>query len=444
MMRIQYIISLLWISIPLLCGDTTALKKRADVCFNEESFEEAIALYTECYATNNNDLQSLFNSALCLLKIGKFADAIFIFEKLIPRVQDPTTLKYNTAYAYKADGKLDTAINLLEMLIKEKPDHDDAHLALGFAYIQKGDFERGWKQHSRYLKKANKNGDTLRELLRTHALVGKKIVLHYEGGLGDTLLFIRYAERIKMLGAEVTCLVQKPLIKILERCPYIDHLQPYELPLPPYDALATLMSLPAIFEDTEDTFPVSIPYLYPDPALIKIWQKTIATYDGIKIGITWQSDVHNDVSRLPIARRGIPLTLFEPLLKDSRFTFFSLQCFEGIEQIKELSPDCRLITYQDFDLSHGAFMDTAALIANLDLVIAVDSAVANISGALGIPTLLLLPYVTDWRWIAGRTDSPWYPMHHIFKQPAPFDWLNVVTEVTAFLESYYNSKKELS
>ncbi len=443
-MYLKYIVAWICIYTPYALCDIALLKHRAEQCGNAEQFEEAIQLYKECYQANPSDIQSLFNSALCSLKIGNIDEAVFIFEKLIPCVQDPTLLRYNIAYAHKANGNLNAAISLLEALITEKPEHDDAHLALGFAYIQKGDFIRGWKQHSRYLKKAGKNGDALRELLRTNTIAGKKIVLHYEGGLGDTLLFIRYAETLKLLGAEVTCLVQKSLIPLLKNCSYIDHLMPYQVPLPTYDAIATLMSLPALFEDTEETFPVSIPYLYPDPALVKTWKDTVAHHDGIKIGITWQSDVHNDVSRLPIARRGIPLTLFEPLLKDPRFTFFNLQCFEGTEQIAQLSPDCTLITYQDFDESHGAFMDTAALIANLDLVIAVDSAVANIAGALGVPTLLLLPYMTDWRWITGRTDSPWYPMHRIFKQPAPFDWPSVMTEITAFLESYYHSKKERS
>lgn len=441
-MYIQRIVAFMAFYIPSVLCDAALLKNRAEQCCHEERYAEAIALYRECYRADEYDIQSLFNIALCSLKIGNIHDAIFIFERLIPCVQDSTMLKYNIAYAYKADGKIDTAISHLEALIAEKPDLDDANLALGFAYIQKGDFVRGWKQHSRYLKKTGKNGDALRELLRTHTVAGKRIVLHYEGGLGDTLLFIRYAEKIKQLGADVTCMVQKPLITLLKRCPYIDHIMPYEIPLPAHDAIATLMSMPAIFEDTEETFPVSIPYLHPDPALIEMWQQTVSAYDSIRIGITWQSDVHNDVSRLPIARRGIPLALFEPLLKDPRFTFFSLQCFEGTEQIRQLSPDCTLITYPDFDQSQGAFMDTAALIANLDLVIAVDSAVANIAGALGIPTLLLLPYMTDWRWIAGRTDSPWYPMHRIFKQPAPFDWPSVITEITAFLESYYRSKKE--
>lgn len=433
----------IFVTTQLWCG-ASLLKERAESCAAQEQFEEAVRLYAEHYAANPYDIQALFSAALCSLKIGKITEAIQIFESLIPQVYDASSLKYNIAYAYKTAGMLDKAIEVYEALIAEKPDHEDAHMGLGFAYIQNGDFARGWPQHSRYLKRAGKNGDALRALLAEDNLAGKKIVIHYEGGLGDTILFIRYVERLKQLGAETICLVQKPLLPLLSRCPYIDSLKPFTTVFPHHDAIATLMSLPAIFGDTEETFPVSIPYIYPDSALVAEWRERLAGYDGIKIGITWQTDVHNDVSRLPIARRGIPLTLFEPLLKDPRFTFISLQRFEGTEQIPLLSPECRLITYEELDANHGAFMDTAALIPNLDLVIAVDSAVANIAGALGTPTLLLLPYATDWRWITGRTDSPWYPQHHIFKQPQPFDWAPVVTEVTHYLESYYLKKKDLS
>jgi hypothetical protein len=427
-----------------LYGDTTLLRQRADQCAAQEQFEEAIALYTEYYSAHPHDIQAAFNAALCLLKIGKCTQAIMLFESLLPQVYNPTSLKYNIAYAYKTAGLLDKAIPLYEALIAENPEHHDAHMGLGFAYIQKGDFAHGWQQHSHYLKRAGKNGDALRTLLTNNTVAGKKIVLHYEGGLGDTILFIRYAQKLKNLGAETICLVQKSLIPLLSRCSYIDQLEVYRLPLPQHDAVATLMSLPAIFGDTEETFPVSIPYISPDPTLVATWHERLKVHDGITIGITWQSDVHNDVSRLPIARRGIPLTLFEPLLKDPHFTFISLQRFEGTEQIAELSSECRLITYEDFDTEDGAFMDTAAIIPNLDLVIAVDSAVANIAGALGAPTLLLLPYVADWRWIVGRTDSPWYPYHRIFKQPQPFDWEPVITAVTQYLELYHLQKKDRS
>ncbi len=441
MLRSSFIFFLSFYTLMNKTGDTiVSLKERAAAYANAEQFEEAIHLYSQCYATDINDVHSIFQTALCLLKIGRITDSIELFESLIPRVAHPLPLEYNIAYAYKAAGMLDTAIARYKKIIAADPEYEDAHMGLAFAYIQKGDFVHGWPEHRRYLKRSGKDGESLRTLLAKNDLIGKKVLLHYEGGLGDTLLFIRYAERLKKMGAHIICMVQTPLIPLLSRCTYIDTLLPYEHPHPQHDAKASLMSLPAIFEDTSDTFPARVPYLYADPERVAYWQMRVAQQSGIKIGITWQSDVHNDVSRLPIARRGIPLSLFEPLLQNSRYTFFSLQKFEGSEQIVVLSPQARLIVYPELDTTQGAFMDTAALIQNMDLIIAVDSAVANIAGGLGIPTLLLLPYVTDWRWIAGRTDSPWYPRHTLIKQQKPFDWNSVIEIVTHSLESLFLKK----
>lgn len=436
-MRHAYILAcILTIAQSMHATDPDALKARADAYAELEQFEKAIELYMQLCSQDPHDIHSMFGAALCLLKIGHFAESIQLFDRLRVLTNNSLAVQYNVAYAYKTAGGLDTAIKIYKEIIMQNPNYDDAHLGLGFAYLQNGDFIHGWPQHSRYLKKAGKNGEELRELLKNNNLHGKKILLHYEGGLGDTLLFIRYAQRLKNLGAHTICMVQKPLLPLLSKCPYIDTLMPFQTPYPEHHARASLMSLPAIFEDTEDRFTVLIPYIYPDAELVRIWRNRLLSYGStLKIGITWQSDVHNDVSRLPIARRGIPLALFEPLLRDPRFTFLSLQCLEGLEQIGELATTARLITFENLDTQHGAFMDTAAIIQNLDLVIAVDSAVANISGALGIPTILLLPYVTDWRWIINRTDSPWYPNHRIFKQPKPFDWDSVINEVTQYLEN---------
>lgn len=440
---IASMVSMLCIT-PLMHAQTVAeLKKEADTAAEREEFDRAIPLYMQCVAADHSDIRSSFNGALCMLKVGRIDEAIAIFDDLSLRVHNSESLRYNMAYAYKTAGNLDTAIAIYEELLTKNPDYDAAQLGLGFAYLQNGDFIHGWPQHSKSLIRMGKNGDQLRELLRTNSIADNTILLHYEGGLGDTIMFIRYAERIKQLGGTTLCMVQKQLVPLLAQCPYIDILVPYTAAfVQPHAARASLMSMPAIFEDTEETFPLSIPYIFPDAALVKEWQTRIAQYPGIKIGLCWQADVFNDSSRLPIARRGIPLKALEPILHTPHCTFFSLQRFDGTEQLKELDPACSIIEFPDLDTEHGCFMDTAALIKNLDLVIAIDSAVAHLAGALGVPTLLLLPYVPDWRWLHNRTDSPWYPQHLIFKQPAPFDWDPVVAAVATYLEAFHPLKKD--
>jgi ADP-heptose:LPS heptosyltransferase len=190
------------------------------------------------------------------------------------------------------------------------------------------------------------------------------------------------------------------------------------------------MSVPTLLQSTIATMPCTIPYIFAAPHLVEKWKKRIAHDKNFKIGIAWQPDLHNDISRLPIARRGIPLELFKKYADLPNITWYCLQQKEGLEQIKEVENLLHFVTWDEsFDVANGPFMDTAALMENLDLIITTDSAVAHVAGALGRPTFLLLPFSTDWRWLTGKKESPWYPSMKIFKQLRPFDWYRVIDDI---------------
>ena len=383
-----------------------------------EQFTQAITCYEEIIDNEPYNISAMFNLGCCYLAIGNGEKAIELFNAVIKINPQALPALYNKAFTYKTMGKIDTAIELYQQIIQTNPDYEPAQLGLGFAYITKGDFEHGWKQHERYLAKSGKNGDALRLLLKNNTIAHKKILLRPEGGLGDTLNFIRYTQRLKNMHADVIVACQKPLIPLLSRCASIDQLIPCGASLPEYDADATLMSLPAIFADNVSTVPQEIPYLFADPALVEHWKQQLSSDTNFKVGICWQADVHNDIpSKLPIARRGVPLNSFAPLGKINGVSFYSLQKYDGVEQLTALPSDFQLHTFNNFDEQSGPFMDTAALIKSLDLVITVDTAMAHLAGGLGANVWLLHPYATaDWRWICHRTDSYWYPNLRIFKQ----------------------------
>jgi len=395
-----------------------------------EQFTEAIACYEEIIENDPLELNAYFNLGSCYLNIGNQEKAVAAFSHILEVNPHAIAAQYNLGYTYKTFGDIDTAIETYQEILEKNPEYDPAHLALGFAYITQGDFENGWKQHSRYLRQSGKNGDNLRVLLETDSIAYKTILLRPEGGLGDTLNFIRYAERLKHMGADVIVACQKQLIPLLSRCTYIDQLIPVDKPMPSYQADATLMSLPAIFEDNDTDVPQNIPYIFADPALVHYWQQQLAHDTNFKVGICWQVDIHNDQSKLLIARRGYPLESFAALAGLENVSFYSLQKHDGIEQLATIAPDFKIRTFDNFDIDAGPFMDTAALIQNLDLVITVDTAIAHLAGALGCKVWLLHPYATaDWRWIHGKTNSYWYPTMRIFKQQEPFGYENVLEEV---------------
>ncbi len=399
-----------------------------------EQFPQAIDCFEEIVQNEPCNLSALFNLGCCYLALGQYNKALNAFDTILMYNPQILPALYNKAFTYKTMGDLDTAIDLYKQIIAIDPDYEPAQLGLGFAYITNGNFENGWKQHERYLKQSGKNGDKLRTLLQDNKIGYKTIVLRPEGGLGDTLNFIRYAEIIKDMQTNVIVACQKPLIPLLSRCPYIDQIIPSGSQMPEYDADATLMSLPAIFNDNDQTAPQNIPYLFADPALVTYWQECLAADTNLKVGICWQADFNNDKpSKLPIARRGIPLEYFSSLASISGVSLYSLQKYDGTEQLT--TSTFKINTFDDLDEHYGPFMDTAAIIKNLDLIITVDTAMVHLAGGLGAQVWLLHPYATaDWRWICHRDDSYWYPNVRIFKQQKPFDYAGVLEQVHIALQ----------
>ncbi len=406
----------------------------------EKNYEKSIALMSRSVRIEE-DFNRLFSLGTLCCRVGKFKESLAAYQQILEKRPSLIPVLYNSGYTLKLAGELDLAIELYKQIIAIQPTYEPAHLSLAFSYIQQGDFERGWKEHEWNLKKQGKYAESLRELLRNNTLPGKTILLVPEGGIGDTIHFLRYAQRLHDQGAYVVVAVQPSLVHLLARCHYIDLLIPLRSPTPRHDAYATLMSLPAIFSDTEKTIPRTIPYIFPDPARVQHWHEQLAQDTNFKIGICWQPDVHNDVSRLPIARRGIPLSLFYKLGSTPGISLYSLQKKEGLDQLRTVPSSVNLHVFDEaFDVEHGSFVDTAAVIQEMDLIISADTATAHIAGALGKKVWLLLPYVTDWRWLHNRTDSPWYPTMRIFKQPHPFDWQTMMDELYTVFEKELHKK----
>jgi len=403
---------------------------------DEESYyEKAIALMTRSVELEEN-VNRLFSLGTLCCRVGKFKQSLDAYQQILTKNPSLISVLYNSGYTLKLAGELDLAIAIYKQIIALQPTYEPAHLSLAFSYIQQGKFEEGWKEHEWNLKKQGKYAAQLRALLCANALPGKKVLLVPEGGIGDTLQFIRYAKRLHDQGSYVIVAVQPPLMRLLARCHYIDLLIPLRSPTPSHDASATLMSMPAIFYDTEQSIPREIPYIVPDPARVQFWHEQLQYDHNFKVGICWQPDVHNDVSRLPIARRGIPLSFFYRLGSTPGVTLYSLQKNEGTDQLRDVPSSVNIHVFDtSFDVAHGSFVDSAAVMQEMDLIISTDTATAHLAGALGKPVWLLLPYATDWRWLHNRTDSPWYPTMRIFKQSHPFDWQTMMDDLyTIFLK----------
>jgi len=397
---------------------------------------QALPFFEEAVRQKSNDVNRCFELAGIYIALGRVDQALDIYQTIEQYHPYIESVLYNAAYTLKMAGHLDESITYYKKVLTINPHNIDAHFGLAMAYVGCGDFKQAWIHHEHKLKQRELNSPQLRELLRTNSIAGKRILLRYEGGLGDTIMFIRYAKLMKDMGAYTVVAVQKPLIPLLANCTYIDELIMLGAHVKAGDASATLMSMPALCNTHIDTIPsVDAPYLEIPHERVEAWRQFFEQEQRFKIGICWGASVSNDISRHPVARRSIPLEKLVPLLQDPRVRCFSLQKYDGIDEIQELSDSSLLHVFDEtFDTIYGGFIDTAAVMQHLDLIISVDTAIAHLAGALHRPVWLLLPYATDWRWMPHRTDSPWYPTMYIFKQPEPFNWERVIDQVRTKLD----------
>ncbi len=305
------------------------------------------------------------------------------------------------------------------------------------AYLLLGQYETGWSEWEWRWKRP---GAPQRDYLKDRPawdgspLPHGTILLDAEQGLGDTLQFVRFAKLVRQRVGRVILQCQAPLLPLLRRCSDIDTLVARGEPLPPFDVHASLMSLPGVFRVAQDTVPADVPYLSASPELIEKWKERLAQFPGLKIGIAWQGNPKYKRDRF----RSISLPEFAPLAEVSGMTWISLQKGPGQEQLRNGSRPSSLEIVDlgnDVDEAAGAFMDTAAILKNLDLLITSDTALPHLAGAFGVPTWLAVAHSPDWRWQLTGTTSPWYPNMRLFRQPAIGDWHSVFTAMRDELQS---------
>ncbi|MGD0390626.1 MAG: glycosyltransferase family 9 protein [Tepidisphaeraceae bacterium] len=252
---------------------------------------------------------------------------------------------------------------------------------------------------------------------------GRTLLLHAEQGVGDAIQFIRYLPLVAQRGGKIIIECQTELQRLFQttagRCQIVARGQP----LPAFDLHCPLLSLPRVFGTSLANVPNIVPYLHADAEDAGKWQHRLAEHASIvKVGLAWAGSPAHKNDR----NRSIKLAGLAPLGQISGARFFSLQKGEAAAEAKTPPPGMQFVDWTE-DLKD--FADTAALIANLDLVIAVDTAVAHLAGAMNKPVWTLLPYVPDWRWLLQRHDSPWYPSMRLFRQPRIGDWDSVFAQV---------------
>jgi tetratricopeptide (TPR) repeat protein len=377
------------------------------------------------YAEARNNLGAAFK------ELGKLDEAVACYRRALELKPDYAEAHSNLGLALNDQGKLDEAVACCRRALELKPDFADAHWSQSLMSLLIGDFPRGWAEYQwRWKAKQCRQRDFSQPLWDGRPLEGKTILLHAEQGLGDTIQFIRYAPLVKQSGARVLAECQKPLVRLLAGCRGVDELVGAGDDLPPFDVHAPLLSLPGIFRTSLKTIPVDLPYLFADPGLIGHWRQELRGITGFKVGIAWRGNPEHRNDRV----RSIPLSCFEPLAGLPGIHLLSLQKGAGAEELQETRDHFPVVDLGSrLDEASGAFMDTAAVMMNLELVITCDTAAAHLAGALGAAVWVAIPFAPDWRWLLDRSDSPWYPTMRLFRQDRRGDWQGVFRRIEVAL-----------
>ncbi len=308
---------------------------------------------------------------------------------------------------------------------------------LGTCYLVEGDYQRGWPAYEARLR-IPKFLPWQHNLPRWmgEPLAGRRVLLLGEPGLGNTILFLRYARLLKQRALRVVLAAHSTLGRLLASHPDLDELfvPGSAKQLPSADFHLPLLSAPYAFGTDASSIPGNVPYLWADPELTGAWGRELAGIDGYRIGIVWRGSPVYHYDRW----RSTALAQFAPLARIPGVRLISLQKGAGSEQVAT-------VDFPVLDLSHrldetaGPFMDTAAVIRNLDLVVSVDTAVAHLAGALGAPVWVPLHFSPYWPWLLDREDSPWYPTAQLFRQTTLDGWPDVFERMAKGLQARLSS-----
>lgn len=420
-----------------------------------EAYETALSLTPAMVAARHN-------LGLVLQQLGRQADAVAAFEQVVAERPDSAESHFILGCIHKDEGRTDAALKHLGLSVKLKPSHKRAWNNLALICKNMGDLDRSLAYFNRALEidprfaLAYWNRSMVLFLLGRwleawrdfehrfrisawrdlyphrltstrwdgRSLPDQTILVHDEQGLGDTFQFIRYLPQVKARCAKVILETRKELADLLEQCEGVDamvHRSPSSPPTIPHDAHVPLMSLPAIFDQTLESIPNPGTYIHPPQDKVAAWGQRLAK-SRPTVGLVWagRPEHANDLNR------SIRLEEMAQLFRLDQIQFIGMQKGAAAQDAEGQS---QWLNFENWGDRLESFADTAGLLANLDLVITVDTSVAHLAGAMRRPVWVLIPWIPDWRWMMTGQQTPWYPTLRLYRQLHTGDWTPVIATI---------------
>ena len=385
--------------------------------------------------------------ALLLGHLGDYSGALESVERALALDSRDPDAHNNRGNALRGLHRYQEAIGAYEEALRLHPGKHLASWNLSLLRLLLGEFDEGWRLYEARFQVPGTNArrrDDPARLWRGETVAGKTILINSEQGLGDTLQFCRYAAVLRDQGAHVVLEVQPQLRTLLGSLDGADRVIAEGDAAGEFDYHCPLLSLPLLCRTRLETIPAAVPYLEPEQARTAHWAQRLSGERGrLRVGIAWQGNP--DPEKSWARGRSVPLRYFRPLTDIAAVELISLQKGHGLEQVGAAGLTARItIPGDDFDTGPDAFLDAAAVIAGLDLVITSDTSIAHLAGALSAPVWVALHSNPDWRWLVGRSDSPWYPTMRLFRQQRPGDWAAVFEEIAGALRQRAGERPRIS
>lgn len=388
-----------------------------------DTFRQGLVQVERKVAANRNMLRILQGFAYALYKRGRYEEMGDCVQQLL-RLEPSNAIGLSLmAYAARDQRDLATAFYYHQEALRLCPGHLSTIVAY-LSYMQLlGDYDAAGKYYRGLANRSSHFGYDKPEW-GGPSLVDKTIMLDCRLGFGDAIQGARSAALLKQQGATVLFQTHKPICSLIGTVDGIKHAIAVHDERPPYDYVCNTMSIWYLMGVDFEALGRPMPYLNPPARLREKWRTKVNT-KRLKVGLCWQSSASLTHSS-PYTGRSMPFSYLQELADISGVTYFSLQKGFLASRSNAVIPDFPII---DFTAEIRDFMDTAAIIAELDLVISVDTSIAHLAGALGKRTFVLIPYSADWKWLLNREDSPWYPTMRLFRQPTPGGWSQIILQV---------------
>jgi len=400
----------------------------------KRQFNLAESSYREALRINPASAELHFNLGSVLFDQLQYDAAIEAYRTALKLNPSHDRALLNLASAYVTLRQFPDALANIDTVIANRPDHADAHWNKAVLLLLLGDFQNGWREYEYRWKTTTIQEQwqfTRPQWSGREDIQGKTIFLYAEQGIGDTIQFVRFVDAVKQKGANIVLQVQPPLLRLLGSLKSIDRILslndvPGDLS---FDYQCPIMSLPFALGTQLQTVPAKVPYIEAPKDRIAHWREKLPSSSTPRVGFVWAGNPTHKNDH----NRSMSLQTLTPLLGIAGPNFFSLQkevpkadrdLFDTLHSLRDLSPNLT------------DFAETAAIISHLDLVITVDTSVAHMAGALGIPVWIMLPENPDYRWLLDRSDSPWYPSARLFRQSAAGNWGKVIEAIGANLRDF--------